>query len=125
MGTHPIFESDFDCLTDRDWLLPKSKWQRKLDEERRLSWPFKRTKPTSSVTKSSSADDVKVKLTTSPVSACVFKTKISTILQSIVLLSVSRTRTSSPKSHTLALSEMLSFALLTRTSSHVTEYQSV
>merc|ERR1712131_810 len=21
MGTHPIFESDFDCLTDRKWLL--------------------------------------------------------------------------------------------------------
>jgi len=20
MGTHPIFESDFDCLTDCDWL---------------------------------------------------------------------------------------------------------
>merc|ERR1712037_901361 len=24
MGTHPIFESDFDCLTDRNWIMAPS-----------------------------------------------------------------------------------------------------
>merc|ERR1712156_10464 len=27
MGTHPIFESDFDCLTERDMTMEKENWE--------------------------------------------------------------------------------------------------
>merc|ERR1712021_238895 len=85
MGTHPIFESDFDCLTDvNSDLLP---CQRNADAERRPSWPSKRTRPTSSVTRSSSDDDVKVKPITSPVSVFVSRTRTNTTPPSTVLLS--------------------------------------
>merc|ERR1711971_220982 len=70
MGTHPIFESDFDCLTDCN-SAHFSLWLRKRDVERRPLLPFRRTRPTSSVIRSNSDDDVRAKLTTSPVSDCV------------------------------------------------------
>merc|ERR1712227_545942 len=100
MGTHPIFESDFDCLTDRFGSKDKP-WPKEEVEERRLSLPFKRTRPTSSDTRSSSEDDVKVKPTISPASVFVFKT-----------------RTTLPRSPTLASKVTLSSVLLTPMSCH-------
>merc|ERR1712035_245990 len=102
MGTHPIFESDFDCLTDRFGSKDKP-WPKEEVEERRLSLPFKRTRPISSDTRSSSEDDVKVKLTTSPASVFVFKTRTSTTL---------------PRLPTLAFKVTLSSVLPTHTSCH-------
>merc|ERR1712189_17620 len=47
MGTHPIFESDFDCLTDRRWRLTRN-------SARSLSWPRSKSRtdqcPTGSAT---------------------------------------------------------------------------
>merc|ERR1712154_30954 len=87
MGTHPIFESDFDCLTDRFGSKDKP-WPKEEVEERRLSLPFKRTRPTSSDTRSSSEDDVKVKPTISPASVFVFKTRTNTTPQNTDLVRI-------------------------------------
>merc|ERR1712021_210430 len=123
MGTHPIFESDFDCLTDvNSDLLP---CQRNADAERRPSWPSRRTRPTSSVTRSSSDDDVKVKPITSPVSVFVSRTRTSTTPPSTVLLSASPTRTSSPRWPMPAFKVTSLSARPMLTSSHATVSQSV
>merc|ERR1712037_235992 len=57
MGTHPIFESDFDCLTDLCRIDSNPPWLRKdVDVPREPLLPSKRTRPTSSDTSQSSRE---------------------------------------------------------------------
>merc|ERR1712037_1047583 len=102
MGTHPIFESDFDCLTDLCRIDSNPPWLRKdVDVPREPLLPSKRTRPTSSDTSQSSRDVERERPTTSPESVSVSRTRTSTIPLSTDLSSELPTRTSSPRSLTL------------------------
>merc|ERR1712037_390611 len=79
MGTHPIFESDFDCLTDLCRIDSNPPWLRKdVDVPREPLLPSKRTRPTSSDTSQSSRDVERERPTTSPESVSVSRTRTST-----------------------------------------------
>merc|ERR1712130_245718 len=101
MGTHPIFESDFDCLTDLLSTLKIPKKGHAVDVIREPLSRSKRTRPTSSGTSQSSRGDEKARRTTSPESDSASRTRTSTTPPSTVWSSASPTRTSSPRSPTL------------------------
>merc|ERR1712130_448225 len=98
MGTHPIFESDFDCLTDLLSTLKIPKKGHAVDVIREPLSRSKRTRPTSSGTSQSSRGDEKARRTTSPESDSASRTRTSTTPPSTVWSSASPTRTSSPRS---------------------------
>merc|ERR1711937_190073 len=45
MGTHPIFESDFDCLTDMSGNICKIKISIKSFDHSKMSFRYEKTKP--------------------------------------------------------------------------------
>merc|ERR1712037_1093544 len=117
MGTHPIFESDFDCLTDLCRIDSNPPWLRKdVDVPREPLLPSKRTRPTSSDTSQSSRDVDRERPSTSPESVSVSRTRTSTIPLSTDLSSELPTRPSSPRSLTLDSREMSSLPPPTPTS---------